>query len=165
MKWVSEGKVMRRKDREIVNKAEIIEIIDKCEVCRLGLSDNKIPYVVPMNYGYKYQDGKLTLYFHGAREGKKLDIIAKNSKACFEVDCSHELVVGEEAWDYTMKYESVIGYGEIYICTDKSEVTEGLQLLMKQVVKDKEFIFPDKVVNSVTVLKLEVTEFTGKRNI
>ena len=156
---------MRRKDREILNRAEIIKIIDKCEVCRLGLSDNNTPYIVPMNYGYKYQNGKLTLYFHAAKEGQKLDIIARNPKACFEVDCSHELVAGKEAWNYTMKYESVIGHGKISICIDKSEIVEGLQLLMRQVVKDKEFIFPDHVMNSVTVLKLEVTEFTGKRNI
>jgi len=156
---------MRRKDREITDKAEIIKIIEQCEVCRLGLSDDNIPYIIPMNYGYKYQEGKLTLYFHGAKEGKKLDIIAKNPKACFEVDCSHELVTAEEAWNYTMNYESVIGNGEISICTDKSEIAEGLQLLMKQVARDKEFTFPDHVMNSVTVFKLEVTDFTGKRNI
>ena len=156
---------MRRKDREITNQAEIISIIDKCQVCRLGLSDDNTPYVVPMNYGYKYQDGKLTLYFHGAKVGKKLEIIAKNPKACFEVDCSHELMVGEEAWNCTMKYESVIGHGEISFCIDKSEIAEGLQILMRRVVKDKEFTFSEHVIDSVTVFKLEVSEFTGKRNL
>ncbi len=72
---------MRRTDREVKDTAEIMKIIEKCDVCRLGLSDGNVPYVVPMNYGYEYSDGKLTLYFHGAKEGKKLQIIQNNASA------------------------------------------------------------------------------------
>ena len=156
---------MRRSDREVSDKAEIIKIIDKCDVCRLGLSDDNIPYVVPMNFGYQYNGSKLTLYFHGANEGKKHDIIAKNPIACFEMDCSHRLVEGDNAWQYTMEYESVIGSGEILYCNEKSEKTEALKHLMKQYAGDKDFIFPDHVLDTVTVFKLEVAEFTGKRLI
>ena len=154
---------MRRTDREITDRAEIIEIIEKCDVCRLGLSQDNIPYIVPMNYGYQYADDKLTLYFHGAKEGKKLDIIAKNNRACFEVDCSHKLVEADEAWEYTMEYESVIGSGAISFCTEKSEKLVALRLLMQKYAKGKDFHFPDQVIESVTVFKLEVSELTGKR--
>lgn len=112
---------MRRSDREITDKAEIIEIIEKCDVCRLALSDNNVPYVVPMNYGYEYTEGKLTLYFHGAKEGKKLEVINNNPLACFEMDCSHKLMEADEACDYTMEYESVIGNGIISLCSEKNE--------------------------------------------
>ena len=154
---------MRRSDRQVSDKTEIIKIIEKCDVCRLGLSDNNIPYVVPMNFGYLYDDGKLTLYFHGASQGRKHDIIANNPVACFEMDCSHKLIEADNAWQYTMEYESVIGSGEIHYCTDKSEKTNALAYLMKQYAGDKNFTFPDHVLDTVTVFKLEVVEFTGKR--
>jgi len=154
---------MRRSDREITNPAEMIEIIEKCTVCRLALADGNIPYIVPMNYGYEYKGGKLTLYFHGAKEGKKLDIIAKNPLACFEVDCSHKLVQAAEAWNYTMEYESVIGSGRIHLCAEKSEKIKALEQLMKKYAKDKTFTFPDHVIESVTLFRLDVLEFTGKR--
>jgi len=154
---------MRRSEREITDKAEIIKIIEKCAVCRLALSDNNIPYIVPMNYGYEYSDDKLTLYFHGANEGKKHDIIAKNPTVCFEMDCSHKLIEADEAANYTMEYESVIGNGVASYIIDKSEKIMGLRRLMKQYAKDKDFTFPDHVIDSVTMFKLDVSDFTGKR--
>jgi nitroimidazol reductase NimA-like FMN-containing flavoprotein (pyridoxamine 5'-phosphate oxidase superfamily) len=157
--------VMRRSDREIKDPEEIMKVIDKCDVCRIGLADNDVPYVVPLNFGYEYAGGKLTLYFHGAKEGRKHEIIQKNPVACFEMDCSHKLVVSEDAARYTMEYESVMGNGRISRCADKTEKTHALKQLMKNYAKDKEFEFPDRVVDSVGVLKLEVSDFSGKRHI
>ena len=154
---------MRRSDREVTQKADILEIIEKCDVCRLGLSENNIPYVVPMNFGYEFIDDVLTLYFHGAKDGKKLDIISKNPLACFQMDCSHKLIEADEAIKYTMEYESVIGSGQIYICHDKPEKIKALKQLMKHYAKDKDFDFPDHAVESVTVFKLIASEFTGKQ--
>jgi len=154
---------MRRTDREITNKADIVEIIAKCDVCRLALADNNVPYIVPMNYGYEFTDGELTLYFHGAKEGKKLDIISRNPVACFEMDCSHKLIEAEEAQGYSMEYESVIGIGKIYLCTEKAEKLRALEQLMKQYAPSKKFNFSDNVIESVTLFKLVASEFTGKR--
>jgi len=154
---------MRRSDREITSKSEIIEIIEKCDVCRLAFSDNNVPYIVPMNFGYEYKNGKLTLFFHGTNEGKKYDIMSKNPAACFEMDCSHKLIEADEACNYSMEYESVIGNGSIYFCTDKSDKIHALKQLMKKYTSDKEFAFPDHALESVTVFKLDVSEFSGKR--
>jgi nitroimidazol reductase NimA-like FMN-containing flavoprotein (pyridoxamine 5'-phosphate oxidase superfamily) len=160
----SEGLMqVRRSDREITDKVEIVKIIGKCDVCRLAFVDGEIPYIVPMNYGFSYNDEKLILYFHGASEGRKHNIILKNPNACFVIDCSHKLIEAEEAANYTMEYESVIGTGKISYITEKSEKTVALTRLMKQYVKDKDFAFLDNVLETVTVLKLEVSEFTGKR--
>ncbi len=153
---------MRRKDREITDKSEIIKIIEKCDACRLGLSQNNVPYIVPLNFGFLYENDVLTLYFHGAGEGKKLDIIKENPIACFEMDCSHKLVEADEAARYSMEYESVIGSGIITICTNKDEKVKALTQIMNTYVKDKEFVFPDNALNAVTVLKLTVNELTGK---
>jgi nitroimidazol reductase NimA-like FMN-containing flavoprotein (pyridoxamine 5'-phosphate oxidase superfamily) len=74
---------MRRKEREIREIKDLLDIIEKCKNCRLGLCDDNQPYIVPLNYGYAYRDSVLTLYFHSAKEGKKMDIIKRNNKACF----------------------------------------------------------------------------------
>jgi nitroimidazol reductase NimA-like FMN-containing flavoprotein (pyridoxamine 5'-phosphate oxidase superfamily) len=104
---------MRRKDKEITGVNEKLEVIAKCKVCRLGLSENNYPYIVPLNYGFSYDDEKLTLYFHGALEGKKIDMIKKNNNACFEIDCDTKLVEGENPCDFGYEFKSIIGFGKI----------------------------------------------------
>lgn len=156
---------MRRSDREITNKDEIIAIIKKCDVCRLALSYNNMPYIVPMNYGFEYIEDRLTLYFHCAKEGKKLDKMMNNPIACFEMDCSHRLIEADEACGYTMEYESVIGNGQIFLCVEKAEKIKALAQLMNKYAKDKTFHFPDTALASITTFRLEATDFTGKRLI
>ena len=162
---------MRRSEREIADKCDIIEVIDKCDVCRIALSQNNIPYIVPMNFGYEYINGSLTIYFHCAKEGKKTDIIKENPAACFEMDCSRNLIYSDTACKCSMEYESVIGIGNIIALVDDSDVEEkrkALSLIMKNYAPEKTFEFSEayftsEMINSVTILKLTVDDFTGKR--
>lgn len=154
---------MRRTDREITATEEILAIIDRCKVCRLGLVDADQPYVVPLNYGYSHNGGALTLYFHSAREGRKIDIISRNNKACFEIDCDHRLVEGERACDYGFIYSSVIGFGTVEFIENNDEKIIALNYLMKhQTGMDIHHDFGDMLAR-VAVYKLSVSEFTGKR--
>ena len=156
---------MRRSDREIIAISEIIEIINKCDICRLAFSDNNTPYIVPMNFGYEYENNQLTLYFHGAKDGKKYDIIKNNPVACFEMDCSCKLIEADEACKYTMEYESVIGSGVIIMCEKTDEKIHAFKMIMEKYAKTKEFNFPDHALDVVNIFKLSVSEFTGKRLI
>ena len=106
---------MRRKDREITDIDEKINIIKKCKVCRIALSENNMPYIVPLNYGYSFENNILTLFFHSATEGKKLDIIQNNNNACFEIDCDTQLIEAEKACDYGYAFRSIVGFGKITI--------------------------------------------------
>jgi nitroimidazol reductase NimA-like FMN-containing flavoprotein (pyridoxamine 5'-phosphate oxidase superfamily) len=117
---------MRRKDKEIVDIEDIIKIIKKCDVCRLGIFDDEYPYIIPLNFGYNYENGELSLYFHSAVEGKKLDLIKKNNKVAFEMDCSTELISSEVPCGYTMTYESICGNGVIEILNDYEKI-QGLK--------------------------------------
>jgi len=157
---------MRRKDKEIINIDEKLEIIAKCKVCRIGLSENNYPYIVPLNYGFSYDDGKLNLYFHCATEGKKIDIIKKNNNACFEIDCDTKLIEGEKPCDYGYEFKSIIGSGKIIFLDTKDEKMNGLNYLMKQQTgKDIKYDFNEKELNNVIVFKMSVNEFTGKRKM
>jgi len=155
---------MRRKDKEIIDINEKLEIITKCKVCRLGLSENNYPYIVPLNYGFSYDDGKLVLYFHCATEGKKIDIIKKNNNACFEIDCDTKLIEGENPCNYGYEFRSIIGFGKISILDTKAEKIDGLNYLMKQQTgKDAKYEFNEDELNNVLVFKMPVEEFTGKQ--
>lgn len=154
---------MRRSDREF---GEIGSILQKCTVLRLGLCDGDRPYVVPMNFGYDLDGASLTLYLHCAREGKKLDLIAQNPNACFEMDCAHELVRGKAACSSTFYYESLIGSGQIETLEAFEEKVYALQRLMeRQCGKDEgAYEFDGRSVNAVTVLKLKCAEISAKVN-
>ncbi|MDR1629682.1 MAG: pyridoxamine 5'-phosphate oxidase family protein [Oscillospiraceae bacterium] len=156
---------MRRKDREITRVDEKLEIIDKCDVCRLAFADETEPYIVPLNFGYEFSEGKLVLYFHCASKGRKLDIMKKHPRVCFEMDCSRKLMgSGEIACEYTMAYESVIGTGTLELCESTEEKLKGLRLLMRQMVKSDNFTFLSEQIERITVLRLLADDFSAKKS-
>lgn len=154
---------MRRKDREVTDFEEIIEIIRKCDVCRLGLQDEEAPYIVPLNFGMQLENEKLVFYFHGALEGKKYKLLEKNNKVSFEMDCSHRLVIEEDTNNCTMEYESVMGHGVVEFLQEE-EKKEALKVLMKQYHKE-ELAFNEAVMSHTNVFKLTVSDYTGKKKM
>ena len=154
---------MRRKEREIASQDEIIDLLRRCRVIRLGINTGSYPYVVPMNFGLETEGESLILWFHSAPEGRKLELIRQNPKVGFEADCSLNLIVGERARGYTMEYESVIGYGNMQICEDNNAKRRGLKAIMRQYAPKREFDFRDDEIGDLLVFRLEVGQITGKR--
>lgn len=152
---------MRRKDREITDFNEIIEIIKKCDVCRIALNDNDFPYIVPLNFGFDVQGEQVYFYFHSAMEGTKLDLIAKDNRATFEMDCEHNLILYKERMSCTMGYASVIGHGTIEILPEEDKYN-ALKILMKQ-YHAEEFKFNTDIMDVTTVMKMTVIDMVGKR--
>lgn len=153
---------MRRKDREIEDFHEIVEVMKKCDVCRIALNDDGYPYIIPLNFGMKTEGEQIILYFHGAGEGKKYELIRRDNRASFEMDCSHKLIVDKEGCRCTMEYESVAGRGRIEILPEE-EKPEALRMLIKQYHED-EFPFRKEVADRTTVMRLTVEGISGKRN-
>ncbi|MDR1095812.1 MAG: pyridoxamine 5'-phosphate oxidase family protein [Spirochaetaceae bacterium] len=155
---------MRRKDREITAVEEKLEIIAKNKVCRLGLARNNFPYIVPLNYGYSFENNTLVLYFHGAAEGKKMDIIKENSNACFEIDFEGGLIESENPCSFGYTFKSVIGFGQITMLSSMEEKTAGLNKIMShQTGKETVWNFPEEALRNMAVYKMAVEEFTGKQ--
>lgn len=152
---------MRRKDREITDFNEIIEIIRKCDCCRLAFNDKDFPYIVPLNFGLHVDGDKVELYFHCAKEGTKLDLIRQDNRATFEMDCGHRFIMYEERMSCTMGYESVIGHGTIEFVPDEDKF-DALKILMAQ-YHEEDFKFNTDMMKVTTVFKLVVSVMTGKR--
>ncbi|MDD4773104.1 MAG: pyridoxamine 5'-phosphate oxidase family protein [Eubacteriales bacterium] len=153
---------MRRKDHEINDYTEIIKIISRCAVCRIAMADNGIPYIIPMNFGYEAANNKLTLFFHSAAEGKKIDILRKNNIVCFEADCGHRLIEGESACGYGYRYQSVIGEGIAAFITDTGEKQRALSLILKHQT-GKSFCPGEIPADNLTVFKITVNTISGKK--
>lgn len=152
---------MTRRERQIFDIDKILEILDKSKVVHIGMADGDEPYVVPMNYGYTYENEKLTLWLHGATVGKKFDIIRKNHKVFFEMECDLVPFDGNVACNYGISYSSVMGKGIATIVEDSEEKQKGLKVLMKTQV-NKDFDFNEKLASVVAIIKIEVSEFTAK---
>ena len=152
---------MTKRERQITDQGQIMEILDTAKVLHLGLAVDNEPYVVPMNYGYRLEGGKLTLYLHSALRGKKLDMIRANPKVFFEMDCGKVPFAGEVACQYGMAYSSLMGRGTARIVEDVEEKKEAMSILMKTQT-DKAFSFEDRLVSIVAVIRIDVSEYTAK---
>jgi hypothetical protein len=152
---------MRRKDREVTDTNELLAIIQECRICHLGMQDVNGIYIVPLNYGFEYVNNQLSLYFHSAKVGRKIDALKLNPNVCIEMDCDHRLIEGDKACDYSFGFKSIIGNGHASFVEEYTEKLKGLKLLMQHETQ-KEFEFDEKMVNMVTVMKVVVHEFSGK---
>lgn len=141
---------------------EILSILDKGKVLHLGLVDGDEPYVVPMNYGYIMEGEKLTVYLHGAKQGRKLDIMKVNPKVFFEIDCDIVPFEGKTACNYGITYASVMARGTAVIVEDTEEKIRGLALLMKTQT-GRDFEINEKMAGIVSVIRIDVSEYTAKK--
>ena len=159
---------MRRSDREITNFNEIVAAMKTCEVCHVAFFDEEYPYVVPMNFGMQVKGQEVVLYFHGANAGKKHDLLKKNNKVAFVMECTHGIVTGKKvgACECTMEFESIMGTGVIDYLEEYQKV-EALHALLEQydVREGANYHFHDEVVPKTSLLRLKVRDLTGKKRI
>ena len=154
---------MRRKDREITDITGIEEILLQCKTCHVAMIDDNVPYVVPLSYGYRILDGKaLEIYFHSAHQGRKLDILKRNKKVCFEMSYEGEPIHSETPCESGYYFTSVIGFGEAAFIEDIDEKKEALSILVKHQT-GKEATFTAEQTASVCVFKIVSTDYTGKK--
>lgn len=149
---------MRKSEREITVRNEIDAIIADSRVCRLGLLDDEEPYIVPLNFGY---DGQ-ALYFHSAPMGRKIDLLKKRPRVCFEFDTIEGLIEAKEACHWGIRYRCVMGVGTAHFLEDPQEKQRALELLMRQYTPDP-FSFPEKALRDTTIIKVTIESISGKQ--
>jgi len=149
---------MRRKDREITNRAEMEALLCGADVCRIAMTDGKEPYVVPLCFGYA--DG--AIYIHSAREGRKIEILAANPVVCIEVDDCSGPIPSENPCSWEFRYRSVICTGIAEFLDDPAEKRNGLNAIMRQYGAGQ-YPFTGKDLERVCVIKIIVKEMTGKK--
>ena len=153
---------MRRKDREVTDEAAICAILDKAQVLHLAMIDGARPYVVPLHYGYALENGRLTLYLHSAKEGRKLDILCRNDKVAFVMETDVVPVSGGDLpCKYGAAYASVMGEGRATVLTDPAEKAAGMTVLMKTQT-GRDFPITEAMAESVAVIRVDAETYTAK---
>ncbi len=150
---------MRRKDREITDRAEMDAIILSSKVMHLALADNNVPFIVPVYYDY---DGT-ALYFHSAQKGSKMEILKRNNLVCFEISIDAGIIPSDKACDFEAKHRTVIGLGRASFV----EGTEAKRQILHRIVArftDKKFDLPDGNVNAAGVVRIEIESIKGKKH-
>ena len=157
---------MRRKDREVTDSAKIQDVINRCTCCRIGFNDHGQVYIVPLNFGYEYVQDKYTLYFHGAKEGRKVDLIQSAPDVGFEMDTDYVLKTPDSdiACKCSARFQSVTGNGVVQMVTESEEKQHGLSLIMEHNTGKRDWIFEENMLRAVAVFKLEVTELSCKQH-
>ncbi len=151
---------MRRKDKEIKDKAEMEVIIKKAKVCRIAMCDGNIPYVVPVNFGYNDN----SFYFHSATEGKKIEILKRNNNVCVEIDLEHEIIIEKMPCVSGTKYKSIIGFGKASLIENFEEKKNAMNIILNHCSEGKTFEFQEKHLKRVVLFKILIEQMTGKNS-
>lgn len=157
---------MRLYKREIKDEEVLRDILQECDVVRLGGCDEEGMFIVPVNYGYEFEtDGekrKLRLYIHGAKEGRKAEAFAKDPSVAVEMDCRHEVITGDYTCSYSYAYRSIMGNGMIHLLTEKEEQIHALTKIMEHMAPEAEIDFRPEMLERTAVFCIDVEDFTGK---
>jgi uncharacterized protein len=153
------SKMMRRIEKQISDHQGLESIIHQAQVCRLALSDDNIPYIVPLCFGYADN----AIYVHGALEGRKIDIIRKNPNVCVQFDSGIQILPAADGCKWGVGYRSVIAFGIACLIEDPPEKQKALDVIMRHYV-DQAFQFPAKRIAATAVIKIAITHMTGKQS-
>lgn len=143
---------------EILDLEQIAPIIERARVCRMGFCRGDVPYVVPMNFGYR--DG--CVYLHSSPVGRKMDLLRENPYVCFEVDLDHEIVESEAACAWGMRFRSVICSGKATLLEDPEAKIRGLDAIMDHYSSSGRYQYSEEQLAAVAVIKVELLETSAR---
>ncbi len=154
---------MRRKDREITDPEQIEHLLARAQILRVAFCDGKkAPYLVPVNYGYVCREGSYSLYFHGAKAGRKYELSKASPGVGFELDTDYSLIAGDSACRYSALYRSIVGTGTLSLVEDEEERVLGLSAITKPATGKADWDFEAAGKNAVAVFRIDVKEMTCK---
>lgn len=148
---------MRRKEKEITDRAELGGILREARVCRLAMADGDRPYLVPLTFALDGDD----LVLHSARVGRKIEILRRNPAVCFEVEEGVEVAPGAGACEFGMRFRTVIGSGDVVFVEDGAERARLLALFGPR-YGAPDGPLPDAEIERTCVLRVRIRELTGK---
>ncbi len=157
---------MRRRDREVTDYDTLVKIIDACHIVRIGLKDKAepdFPYIVPLNFGYTVNAGKICLYVHGARAGRKWNLLQQTQFCSVEMDCDDGMELIPTARDITERYRCVMGKAKVRLL-EGDELVKAMEICVNRYEKCRNFNWNREALQRVAVWELELTSLSGKWN-
>ena len=156
---------MRRKDKEITDLKEVIDILDHSDIIRLAMNNGDFPYIVPVNFCYELTpNNQIIFYIHGAKSGTKVELLRQNPLLSFELDTGHQLIINEKACKYSFDYASIIGNGYATFIEEPTAKIAACKIMMNKFAPNKTFTFTEGDVKPIVVIKIEVQAYTAKKH-
>ena len=158
---------MRRKDREVTDLNQIFDIVSRCSVAHVGMTDHGKPYVVALNFGYERKGDSLILYFHSAYEGRKMEILKENPSVYVQMNCVDEFISGshENPCAFCWRYDSVMGAGLVEFLETPEEKAHALHCMIRHLGKTEDcFQFPAEKLKRTCVYRVCIDAPTGKHH-
>lgn len=145
---------MSKKDRIVTDENIKIETLKSMDIIRLGLVDNGLSYIVPVNFAY-YDNA---IYFHTGLNGRKIPLLRNAEKISFQADKFDSLKTHETACGHSSYFTSVYGEGIPVFLETKEDKYFGLDLLMEKYTGKKWKDFPEKILNITNVIRINITK-------
>lgn len=155
--------------RACTDQTKIEAFLTSARIGYLGLTDGSSPYVIPLNYVWWNN----RIYFHGSANGRKVDLIAQNSSACFTISEEYGTIAHPVPAETDTAYMSVVLIGNAELVTDLKEATEALDHLLTKYVPNyyesplaREHVskYRSSRGNPVGVYRIEAHTITAKEN-
>lgn len=145
----------------ISEKEEMVNIINACEVCYVGMVDNTNPYVLPFNFAIEGDH----LYIHSGPGGVKEKVLKENNNLCVAFSTAHDIYRQDEnvACSWGMLYKSVLIWGKAEFIKSNEEKIRILNLIMKKYSGRDNFKYSNPAINNVVVYDIFIEKMTGKK--
>ena len=150
---------MRRTDRLVTDENVINDILSNNHLMHVALSENNIPFLVPLFYAWKNK----ALYFHSASNGTKIKILKNNPVVCFEVSDYQGIIPNEMACNFEAKHRTVIGLGKAEFITDIHEKISALDDIVARFTEQK-FEYPSAQIAHTNIVKISIESMKCKQH-
>ncbi len=152
------------KDRNIID-----DILAGAQYGTLALSEDDIPYSVPVNFAHQGD----VVYFHGSLKGRKAEMISKNPYCSFSIVEPYSMIQSYFssteglACPATHFFRSVSIQGKIEIVSEYDEKILALELLMRKLQSEGKYTpmsdeAYQKTINITQVFKILLSDIKGK---
>ncbi len=152
---------IRRKDKEITDKADMDKILLSSNYITLAMVDDTEPYLVSLSHAYEAEKNRA--YIHMADEGKKVDLLRKNPKVWGQALLDH----GYDQGECSHLYASVMFKGKVSFIEDVEDKKHAFRLMVDQIEpnqKDRERFATSSGIPKTTVAYIEIEFMTGKKS-
>ncbi len=155
-------KGIRRKEKAIENREEMIAILESSKYITIAMCQNDVPYLVTLSHGYDRK--KDCIYFHCAREGKKVDILSENNIVWGQAIEDHGYAEG--ACDHL--YVTTQFKGKVSFVEDVKEKEHALGILINSLEPNPQRVVEEQIteksVKQVHIGRIDIEYLSGKKS-
>ena len=157
---------MVKQNLVLTQREDIEAILRECTTCRIAMIAGGRPYIIPMVFGYRWDDEGLTLYFHCGLRGRKNRALHENPVVCFEMDIEGKLMgSGPVANRYSRAFSSIVGDGRVEFAESLQARRRGFAHIMLHQTGRDDFIYENAYLAVAEVFRLRVESFRAVRKL